>query len=61
MWRGDGDDGGCDQLVCGFADGSVRVWDERCATASLYSLQPHDEPVLQAAYRPSSNTVLTVW
>lgn len=55
MWRGS------EQLVCGFSDGSVRAWDERCAAAPLYRLQHHTAPVLAAAVKTGVYTMLTGW
>ncbi|XP_028167596.1 regulatory-associated protein of mTOR [Ostrinia furnacalis] len=65
LWRGsDGSGGGsggaAHELVCGFADGSVRAWDERAPAAPAYSLQHHAAPVLAAAARHDRHALVTV-
>ncbi|XP_068631732.1 regulatory-associated protein of mTOR [Battus philenor] len=52
LWRGP-------LLVCGFADGSVRAWDERAPTSPALRLHDHTAPVLCAAPRPPAHRLLT--
>ncbi|XP_072932335.1 regulatory-associated protein of mTOR isoform X2 [Epargyreus clarus] len=50
--------GGACALLAGFADGSVRAWDER-ARGPLYTLQHHAAPVLCAALRTDAHAMIT--
>lgn len=59
LWRGGGRGSTGQQLVGGFADGSVRAWDERSPAAPLYALHHHSAPVLCATLRPDIYTMVT--
>ncbi|XP_050671124.1 regulatory-associated protein of mTOR isoform X2 [Leptidea sinapis] len=53
LWRGG------DRLAAGFADGSVRGWDERAPPAPAFTLRDHSAPVLCAARRDDLRLLLT--
>ncbi|CAF4953606.1 unnamed protein product [Pieris macdunnoughi] len=52
LWRGGW------RIVCGFADGSVRAWDER-TPEPIYTLREHAAPVLAAVPRSDRNALVT--
>ncbi|XP_053607559.1 regulatory-associated protein of mTOR isoform X2 [Plodia interpunctella] len=48
-----------DMLMCGFADGCARGWDERTSAAPVLALHDHAAPVLCATLRSDVYTLIT--
>ncbi|CAK1546886.1 unnamed protein product [Leptosia nina] len=53
LWRGGW------LTVCGFADGSIRAWDERTPARPLYTLRDHASPALAASPRGDQHAIVT--